>query len=180
MTKTDRFEQEVTINLDAYEGDEGAGEKDEKQLEAEMEEAILKIIGEEVTIFFMDYGIFVASEIIAIVTTVACSFFLPIPRIRLAIIFFFGCLGLLIILRYLKHKDSKLKKTILLLEEIACCLIIGAAILQGSRFFFLPFLIYTFVILVQVAFTCINLAESIDNTFLFKLVNSTYTDDQSP
>jgi hypothetical protein len=160
----------VTINLD--QGDEGAVDKEaEHRVDLEFEESIKNAIQIEVSNFYIDYGLCVAGEIFGALAMICAKFVIPDRTYQTGSVAMFVALTVLHTIRVITRKsDSKLRKLIVTLEICSSILLAGASALYHTELYFIPMFLSVFLYLIQVAFTCLNLADAIDHTFIFKLV----------
>lgn len=171
ITQTERYEQEVTINL---EQEIGVGEQEggvQTELIAQYEETVRKQINLEISSFFMDYGFHVLSQLAAILVVSGLRFLNYGNQLGYGVVALFGGQIFTLLIRLIKRKsDSNIKKYIIALELLSSSCIIGSVFTLQSQVFCIPLIILSVVILAQVIFYCLNFADSIDQTFVFKLV----------
>ena len=170
IKETERYEQEVTINL------ENEGPENQAVIQAELvlqfEETVKKVVNLEVSSFFMDYGFHIVNQLIGIVSTIIFKLLDIENELMLGVACYFAGSILALILRLLRRKsDSKIKKYVVILEILSNTSLIASIYFFQSPAFFLTFLVYSALIFAQIIFYCLNFADSIDQTFVFKLVS---------
>lgn len=169
FNQTERYEQEVTINLDQEGTDHGGGGQTDMILQ--YEELVRKQLNIEISSFFMDYGFHVLNQFFAIGSIALFRFLNFDNSLILGFAVFFGGSILALIVRLIKRKsDSNIKKYIVTLELGSCACIISGLFTFESQIFFIPFVVFSVLALAQIIFYCLNFADSIDQTFVFKLV----------
>ena len=123
----------------------------------------------------MDYGFHVLCKLIGIITMAICWMLLLGKELGYGVCAYFGGLFLLLLIRFIKRKsDSKIKKVIIGAEMISSACIILSIVFKQSAIFFFPFIVFSIFILCQIILYCLNFADSIDQTFVFKLVNGNH------
>lgn len=135
--------------------------------------AIRKAIQLEISNFYCDYGFLILGQIFGSVAMLVVKIMRPEYTLQGCAVTVFGVLAILNLIRALRRRsDSKLRRFIIVQEIICCLLLAAASVLYDTRLFNIPMLLVSFIFLIQIPFTCMNLADSIDQIFLFKLVCS--------
>lgn len=160
----------MTVDLDQNKKGEHAPDLREK-IDVELVAAIQKAIQFEISNFYCDYGFFILGQIFGSVAMLVIKIIRPEYTYQGCAVTVFSVLAILNLIRALKRRsDSKLIRFIIVQEIICCLLLTAASVLYETRLFNIPMLLVSFIFLIQLPFTCMNLADSIDQIFMFKLV----------
>lgn len=139
----------------------------------EYEDMVKITINQQISVLFLDYGLHLCCQTMAAIALAAAMSFNATLKYTLPCLTYFVSHVLVLLVRMLvskKEERSSIRSSITLLETVNCLIIIAGIFALDTPLFFLPFLAYTFVFLAQVVFYCMNFADSLDQTFLFKLV----------
>ena len=172
--QTERFEQEVTINLEAEAvQNPSPGEVQNTSLH-QIDELIKKCIDGEVTIFYMDYGAHIVQQLLSTISLVVVHNSSLELRYSVPAYAYFGSKVLYILATIRRLKKKRLLQVIYIAECVGSLAILGGLATFQMRVFLIPLLFYVLVFVGQVVAYCLNFADSIDQTFLFKLVCSSH------
>ena len=171
MTQTERFEQEVTINLE-QEGGAPSPAADDKPNQSliQLDELIKTTINQEVTSFYIDYGGHISQQFVALLCLLAVHKLPVRDRFVYPGTAYYLAKVLCICFWIRKMKGRNLQRVIYLVELLASLTIVAGLHLFESRLFVVPLLLFVLLFISQIILYCLNFADSIDQTFLFKLV----------
>lgn len=128
----------------------------------------------EVSSFFMDYGFHIVNQLMGIIAMIIFKLMNINNDLMLGVAVYFAGSILSLLLRLLRRRsDSKIKKYVVILEILSNSSLLASIFLFHSQLFFVSFMAYSVLVFLQTIFYCLNFADSIDQTFVFKLV-STY------
>lgn len=172
--KTERFEQEVTIHLDVKEDEDTVAARLETNNWIQYEETIKKIINSETDWFFLDFGFHLCSLFCATLAVLGTANWDISKRYIAAIITYCVVAGGFSVVKMVVNKKEAVRKSMCIVEILWLSTIIVGCFYRGKRVFYVPFLLNLMLFITHIGFYCLNLANSIDQTFLFKLVLEAY------
>ena len=168
-TQTARYEQEVTINLDDG-GDQTAEEKPVQNHQAEFDDFVKNALNAEISVFYVDYVSHLLQQLASLITYFIVMNAELHKRYIVPALTYFSIHIIVLVVVGFKVKESKIRKLIRFSQVASTLFIIMGLFTLERRLFFIPFLLFTFTFLSQIVLSCLNFADSIDQTFLFKLV----------
>lgn len=175
MTQTERFEQEVTINLEPDAASTNAPQDDKPNRSLlQLDELIRTTIDLEVTSFYIDYGGHVSQQLVALLCLLAVHKLPVRDRFVYPGTAYFLAKALHICFWIRKMKSRNLLRVIYLVELLAALTIVSGLQLFESKLFIIPLLLFVLLFISQIILYCLNFADSIDQTFLFKLVRASH------
>jgi hypothetical protein len=171
MTQTERFEQEVTINLEPETGATNPPPDDKPNRSLiQLDELIRTTINQEVTSFYIDYGGHISQQLVALLCLLAVHKQSVRDRFVYPGTTYFLAKVLHICFWIRKMKGRNLMRVIYLIEVAGSLTIVAGLFSFESRLFIIPLLLFVLLFISQIILYCLNFADSIDQTFLFKLV----------
>lgn len=154
---------------------EGNAEKDRPETQPagqtdEYEELVKKALNNEISIFYLDYGSHVLFQLLTSVVCLALASRGTGLRYFVCGLTYYGAHLIYLILLMIRKGQSKLRSFMIVAEIINSVSVIGGILSAGTPFGIIGFLGFGVSLVVGVALSCFNFADSLDQTFLFKLV----------